>query len=62
LRDSAREKGRFGAAIQAEVKRREVVGFCVKRRENVTQLSAEERSERVTQLLVLAKARAAHPR
>jgi hypothetical protein len=32
LRDSARETGQVGAAIQAEFKRGEVVGFYVKRR------------------------------
>ena len=62
LRDLAREKGQFAAAIQAEIKRGEVVGFYVKRRENVTTLSPEERSERVEQLLVLAKARTANGR
>jgi hypothetical protein len=60
LRDSACETGQYGAAIQAEVERGEVVGFDLKRRENVTQLSPDERAERVTQLLGLAKARAAN--
>jgi hypothetical protein len=56
--DSARESGQFGAAIQPEVKRGEVAGFSVKRRENVTQLSSDERAERVRQLLSVAQIRA----
>jgi hypothetical protein len=61
LRDSARETGQFGAAIQAEVKRGGVVGFYVKRRENVTQqFSPGERVERIKQLLASADARLAN--
>jgi hypothetical protein len=57
FRDLAREQGQLSAAIHAEVKRGEVVGFYVRRRENVTELSAEERAERVQALLSLAESR-----
>jgi hypothetical protein len=62
LRDSARESGQYGAAIQAEVKRGEVAGFYMKRCEDVTPVKPEERETRVLALLKNAEARAANGR
>jgi hypothetical protein len=57
----AREAGQVGAAVQAEVKRGEVAGFYVKRREDVTTLSHAERVERAIELLGIGESRASPP-
>lgn len=51
LRDAARAEGQLSAAINAEVKRGEVAGFYVKRTEDVTGLSREQKRERLLKLL-----------
>lgn len=51
LRDAALAKEQYGAAISAEVKRGEVAGFYVKRTEDVTGLTREQKKERLLKLL-----------
>ena len=54
LRDNAKRAEQYAAAVAAETRRGEVAGFYVKRREDVTKLSREERAERLKRLLKLA--------
>ena len=54
LRNLAKAAGQHGAAIAAETKRGEVAGFYVKRREDVTRLSASERADRIKRVLKIA--------
>jgi phage terminase small subunit len=51
LRDAAKLEKQYSAAINAEVKRGEVAGFYVKRTEDVTGLSREQKRERLLKLL-----------
>lgn len=51
LRDAALAKEQYGAAINAEVKRGEVSGFYVKRTEDVTGMTREQKKERLLKLL-----------
>jgi len=51
LGKEAARAGQFSAAISAEAKRGEAVGLYIRRTEDVTKLSPEQREERVLSLL-----------
>jgi hypothetical protein len=51
LGEKAAQAGQFSAAIAAEIKRGEAVGLYIKRTEDVTKLTSEQREERVMALL-----------
>jgi phage terminase small subunit len=54
LRDMAKQAGQLGPAITAEMKRGEIAGFYVKRREDVSRLTPAERADRAAKILKLA--------